>query len=63
MQWLDPARWLAADTGAPGDSADFRRADCAAGGQGRRWPFRIFCAVSPLEENRVAQLNSAGNAS
>ena len=43
IQWLDPAL-VAAEVGCAVVS-DFRRADCAAGGQGARWcRWRIICS-------------------
>ena len=42
LQWFDPSL-LALETGCAVVS-DFRRADCAAGGQGARWcPLRTTC--------------------
>src|SRR3989440_5454941 len=58
MQWLDPAL-LAAETGCAVIS-DFRRADCAAGGQGAPLvPFADFVLFRHREKNRVA-LNIGG---
>jgi anhydro-N-acetylmuramic acid kinase len=58
MQWLDPAL-LAAETGCAVIS-DFRRADCAAGGQGAPLvPFADFILFRHREKNRLA-LNIGG---
>ncbi|HTW94806.1 MAG TPA: anhydro-N-acetylmuramic acid kinase, partial [Tepidisphaeraceae bacterium] len=52
IQWLDPAL-LAAETGCCVIS-DFRRADCAAGGQGAPLvPFADYCLFRHPEKNRV----------
>ena len=52
MQWLDPAL-LAAETGCTVVS-DFRRADCAAGGQGAPLvPFADYVIFRHREKNRV----------
>jgi len=58
MQWLDPAL-LASETGCAVIS-DFRRADCAAGGQGAPLvPFADFILFRHPQKNRVA-LNIGG---
>jgi len=58
MQLLDPAL-VAAETGCPVVS-DFRRADCAAGGQGAPLvPFADYCLFRHPERNRVL-LNIGG---
>jgi len=58
IQWLDPAL-LAAETGCTVIS-DFRRADCAAGGQGAPLvPLADFILFRHREKNRVA-LNIGG---
>jgi anhydro-N-acetylmuramic acid kinase len=52
LQWLDPAL-IAAETGCAVVS-DFRRADCAAGGQGAPLvPFADYCLFRHPEKNRV----------
>jgi anhydro-N-acetylmuramic acid kinase len=52
LQWLDPAL-VAAETGCAVVS-DFRRADCAAGGQGAPLvPFADYCLFRHPERNRV----------
>lgn len=58
IQWLDPAL-LAAEVGCPVIS-DFRRADCAAGGQGAPLvPFADYVLFRHAEANRVL-LNLGG---
>jgi anhydro-N-acetylmuramic acid kinase len=58
MQWIDPAL-LAAETGCAVIS-DFRRADCAAGGQGAPLvPFADFVLFRHAQKNRVL-LNIGG---
>jgi anhydro-N-acetylmuramic acid kinase len=58
IQWLDPAL-LAAETGCPVVS-DFRRADCAAGGQGAPLvPFADWVLFSDPKQGR-AVLNLGG---
>ena len=58
MQWLDPSL-IAAETGCRVVS-DFRRADCAAGGQGAPLvPFADYCLFRHPEKNR-ALLNIGG---
>jgi anhydro-N-acetylmuramic acid kinase len=52
LQWFDPAL-VAAETGCPVVS-DFRRADCAAGGQGAPLvPLADYCLFRHPERNRV----------
>jgi anhydro-N-acetylmuramic acid kinase len=58
LQWLDPSL-IAAETGCRVVS-DFRRADCAAGGQGAPLvPFADFCLFRHAKRNRVL-LNLGG---
>ncbi|MGA2232228.1 MAG: anhydro-N-acetylmuramic acid kinase [Tepidisphaeraceae bacterium] len=58
LQWLDPAL-IASETGCCVVS-DFRRADCAAGGQGAPLvPFADYCLFRHREKNRVL-LNIGG---
>ncbi|HEV8378594.1 MAG TPA: anhydro-N-acetylmuramic acid kinase [Tepidisphaeraceae bacterium] len=58
IQWIDPAL-VAAETGCPVIS-DFRRADCAAGGQGAPLvPFADFVLFRHAQKNRVL-LNIGG---
>jgi anhydro-N-acetylmuramic acid kinase len=58
IQWIDPAL-LAAETGCAVIS-DFRRADCAAGGQGAPLvPFADYVLFRHAQKNRVA-LNIGG---
>jgi anhydro-N-acetylmuramic acid kinase len=58
IQWLDPAL-VAAEVGSPGVS-DFRRADCAAGGQGAPLvPMADYLLFRDAQKNRVL-LNIGG---